>query len=632
MIRHLVGVSSCLLVLSVPGLAGAQCDDVDGCAGECEEHEPCGNGHCAPYCGECGSPDTARCIDCFGAQGRERCPCDPAEAVDGVCHFCGDGLVWAGNEECDDENNVDGDGCDSNCRWTGCPNGIVTGDEVCDDGNEIDGDDCDSNCTEPACGNGITSVDGDGQDEECDDGNDMDGDGCDSNCTVSRCGNGVVSIDENGEPERCDDGNEVNTDACVACELARCGDGFVQNGLEACDDGNLNNADECTDRCALPLCGDGEVQPPEECDDGNDNNVDACRDNCLRPCGDEECVCSLLSTVTPKLSVSIKVPPGDANAIEFDLTLPKLGKVGTTFNFEFNAEGQTANCKNDCTASFGGGAKGMWSVTVLTEEVTAEIGGELMVTEKLCEICDLETCQEDCGERTCLTQGGGGSAAMAYTRTFPLFPERSFNWGPVSGKLGCKLTAGFGLNLGGSVTHDRPGQSELCEVCGACKKTSATVGGNVNGSLGCALGLQAGSVNGSGSVTGVATIAPQFTYDNESGAACENPGLCAHAKVTATVGGSGTLCVNLRFFNAKASCNVSYTGSAEAGCKGFSSSGTGPEYGCSVSATQSSDCTKPCEKICRRGVACGDACIAAGRRCTKPPGKACQGPPPEMAL
>lgn len=83
-------------------------------------------------------------------------------------------------EVCDDGNRFDGDGCDSNCTPTGCPNGVRTGDEECDDGNDTNGDECDSNCTAPRCGNGIVAGE-----EMCDDGNLIDGDGCDANCTLT---------------------------------------------------------------------------------------------------------------------------------------------------------------------------------------------------------------------------------------------------------------------------------------------------------------------------------------------------------------------------------------------------------------------------------------------------------------
>jgi cysteine-rich repeat protein len=45
-----------------------------------------------------------------------------------------------------------------------------------------------------------------------------------------------------------------NTDACVGdCSAAACGDGFVQQGVEACDDGNVNNNDGCSSTCMPEL-------------------------------------------------------------------------------------------------------------------------------------------------------------------------------------------------------------------------------------------------------------------------------------------------------------------------------------------------------------------------------------------
>jgi cysteine-rich repeat protein len=81
---------------------------------------------------------------------------------DDDCVRCGDGRVDEG-EECDDDNDEDGDGCDRNCTVSACGNGVRAGDERCDDGNTRDGDGCDSNCTPTACGNGVVTAG-----EECD--------------------------------------------------------------------------------------------------------------------------------------------------------------------------------------------------------------------------------------------------------------------------------------------------------------------------------------------------------------------------------------------------------------------------------------------------------------------------------
>jgi len=59
---------------------------------------------------------------------------------------CGNGVLDSG-EECDDGNQVDGDGCDTNCTLTRCGNGVVTVGEQCDDGNSNDNDACKNDCT-----------------------------------------------------------------------------------------------------------------------------------------------------------------------------------------------------------------------------------------------------------------------------------------------------------------------------------------------------------------------------------------------------------------------------------------------------------------------------------------------------
>ena len=102
--------------------------------------------------------------------------------------FCGDGTLDPG-EECDDGNNVDGDGCSADCTVEGfCGDGVLDPGEECDDGNNVDGDGCSANCTvEGFCGDGVLDPG-----EECDDGNNVDGDGCSANCTVERAGDGCT--------------------------------------------------------------------------------------------------------------------------------------------------------------------------------------------------------------------------------------------------------------------------------------------------------------------------------------------------------------------------------------------------------------------------------------------------------
>ena len=195
---------------------------------------------------------------------------------------CGDGIVQAGVEDCDDGNDIDTDSCRSNCLPARCGDGVVQENvEACDDGNQDDADACKTDCTEAVCGDGIvqTGV------ETCDDGNQDDTDACRNDCTNARCGDGVVQTGVEG----CDDGNIDETDACKNdCTVARCGDGIIQAGVEACDDGNANETDRCLNDCTQARCGDGIIRAGvEACDDGNQDDTDACKSDCTQArCGD----------------------------------------------------------------------------------------------------------------------------------------------------------------------------------------------------------------------------------------------------------------------------------------------------------------------------------------------------------
>jgi len=121
-----------------------------------------------PICGndildegeECDGEDPQVCETENGYAGTKTCN----SCLWGECEteeFCGDGTL-NGNEECDDGNNIDGDGCSSICineQSTGpvCGDGIKEGTEECDEG-EDNGDHslCSSQCIlNPACNDGI---------------------------------------------------------------------------------------------------------------------------------------------------------------------------------------------------------------------------------------------------------------------------------------------------------------------------------------------------------------------------------------------------------------------------------------------------------------------------------------------
>jgi cysteine-rich repeat protein len=144
---------------------------------------------------------------------------------------CGDGALDA-DEACDDGNDVNGDGCDRNCRETACGNGEATVGEECDDGDLVDGDGCDSNCRPSVCGNGIVTPP-----EQCDSGNEGGGGGCDHDCRFTSSTTITVTTTSTTRPPSaceldssvCDDADPCTADGCAG---GRCAHDPV-GGIEA---------------------------------------------------------------------------------------------------------------------------------------------------------------------------------------------------------------------------------------------------------------------------------------------------------------------------------------------------------------------------------------------------------------
>ena len=97
------------------------------------------------------------------------------------------------------------------------------------------------------------------------------------------CGNSKI------EPgEGCDDGaaNSATGTCTDTCQMATCGDGKVEAGVEDCDNGKKNgrsvNTCSCTATCRVTQsqCGDGRRQGCEQCDDGNTTAGDGCSPTC----------------------------------------------------------------------------------------------------------------------------------------------------------------------------------------------------------------------------------------------------------------------------------------------------------------------------------------------------------------
>ena len=88
----------------------------------------------------------------------------------------------------------------------------------------------------------------------------------------------LVAAAAGGAGEACAAGAADNRDECLAsCELASCGDGFMQTGVELCD--TKGASPSCDADCTPVMCGDSVVNPAagESCEEGavNTPNCDA---------------------------------------------------------------------------------------------------------------------------------------------------------------------------------------------------------------------------------------------------------------------------------------------------------------------------------------------------------------------
>jgi cysteine-rich repeat protein len=141
---------------------GELCDDgnvvaSDGCSGDCQSSETCGNGYVDLAKGE--QCDDGNLVNGDGCQASCKVP------------FCGDGIQDPGLfEDCDNgalNANV-ADLCRTTCRLPRCGDSVLDSNEVCDDGNQLSADGCSFDCkSNETCGNGYLDP---SQGEQCDDG------------------------------------------------------------------------------------------------------------------------------------------------------------------------------------------------------------------------------------------------------------------------------------------------------------------------------------------------------------------------------------------------------------------------------------------------------------------------------
>ena len=220
---------------------------------------------------------------------------DDASDVEVEPGDCGDGNVDDG-EQCDDGNDIAGDGCENDCTWTCEENAecrdeeICNGEEVCNTDSHMcqEADDLDDGFV---CADDPRSI--------C----------LDGICEESECGDGFVDTGGGEGCEPPDEGN-CNSDCQIECEDNEdcLDDGNACNGEEFCDmdAGECSHRDpledgtECgsdprriciSETCQESVCGDSfsdpGADPAEECDDGDTVEGDGCDNDCMYSCHEE---------------------------------------------------------------------------------------------------------------------------------------------------------------------------------------------------------------------------------------------------------------------------------------------------------------------------------------------------------
>lgn len=326
------------------GPACSPCATGEGCAvdGDCLG-DRCSGTTCLPSCTDVARNGAETDVDCggpacVGCAAGMRCAAG-RDCLSGVCSAagtcaapaCGDGIVNAAAEACDDGNASNTDACLRTCAAASCGDGFVqAGVEGCDDGNAITTDACPVGCARAACGDGFLRIGV----EACDDGNRRAGDGCSPGCLIEGCGDGAVRAGE-----ECDDGDADSTDGCpITCRDARCGDGFVRAGVEGCDDANTSSGDGCSATCVVEASYTCRGTPStctyakeRNCGDAADDDLDGdtdCDDpDCALGCDDAPGACAPGQVLWVQSSTDVPRTVADRSVASSVLPVASVGAI-----------------------------------------------------------------------------------------------------------------------------------------------------------------------------------------------------------------------------------------------------------------------------------------------------------------
>ena len=282
--------------------AGYTCTGTAGSASSCAQ--TCGDGDVdlGEACDDHNTANNDGCNSNCAVENMFDCSTLYPNGTSNCISTCGNSIFQSGKSEgCDDGNTSPGDGCSSTCTietadygcnntagaksicFKLCSDGTYNSSrgEDCDDQNEVNNDGCSSICkietgyfcdhNAPGTKDTCYKICGDGKinynttGEDCDDGNPNNNDGCSSSCKVEtgyECTNSSL-----GHPS-------YNTSICIK----KCGNGvYSQPDGEECDDQNYNDNDGCNSTCKIEtgyICDHGPGQPP------------AGKDTCYKSCGD----------------------------------------------------------------------------------------------------------------------------------------------------------------------------------------------------------------------------------------------------------------------------------------------------------------------------------------------------------